>query len=68
MAKAACRGQTTATFFPPKGESAGPAREVCAGCPAQVECFDYAMGDPDLDGLWGGMTARERAALRREAG
>lgn len=67
MARAACRGQGPAAFFPSRGETPGAAREVCAGCPVQVECFDHAMADPDLDGCWGGMTARERAVLRREA-
>ncbi len=67
MAKAACRGQPVDTFFPARGESASPARDLCAGCPVRVQCFDFAMADPELDGCWGGMTARERAALRREA-
>jgi WhiB family redox-sensing transcriptional regulator len=65
MARAACRGTDVNTFFPAQGDRPDSAREVCGGCPVQVKCHDYAMADPDLDGCWGGMTARERAALRR---
>ncbi len=67
MARAACRGWPTAMFFPTRGETPGPAREVCDACPVRVECGDYALSDPDVDGLWAGMTARERGALRRQA-
>ncbi len=67
MRRAACRGQPVAAFFPTRDQSSDAARELCARCPVKVECGGYAMADPDLDGTWGGMTARERAVLRREA-
>ncbi len=56
-----------ATFFATTGQSSDAALEVCAGCPAKLECGDYAMADPDLDGWWAGTSSRQRAALRREA-
>lgn len=41
------------------------ARRICASCPVRAECLDYALGYPDLDGIWAGTTPRERQRLRR---
>lgn len=41
------------------------AKEVCAKCPYRLACLKYAMTDPSLIGIWGGLTEKERAALKR---
>lgn len=64
MARAACAGEPLTTFFGGKGQSAAPAKGVCAGCPVRRECLDHALSDPTLDGVWGGTTERERRTLR----
>jgi transcription factor WhiB len=51
-------------FFPGRGESAGPARQVCAACPVRQACLDYAISNRITHGIWGGLTERERRALR----
>ena len=51
-------------FFPERGESAGPARRVCAACPVREPCLDYAITNRISHGIWGGLTERERRALR----
>ena len=51
-------------FFPGRGETAGPARQVCAGCPVRQPCLDYAITNRITYGIWGGLTERERRALR----
>jgi hypothetical protein len=61
---AACRGTDLAVFFPERGESAGPARRVCAACPVRQSCLDYAISNRIVHGIWGGLTERERRALR----
>ena len=61
---AACRGTDLGVFFPERGESAGPARQVCAGCPVRQACLDYAITNRIASGVWGGLTERERRALR----
>jgi WhiB family transcriptional regulator, redox-sensing transcriptional regulator len=61
---AACRGTDLEVFFPGRGESAGPARQVCAGCPVRQPCLDYAITNRITYGVWGGLTERERRALR----
>lgn len=42
------------------------AKAVCAECPLEQECFEYAMSVPNLDGVWGGTTERERGTLRAQ--
>jgi WhiB family transcriptional regulator, redox-sensing transcriptional regulator len=61
---AACRGAELDLFFPGRGESAGPARQICARCPVRQPCLDYAITNRITHGIWGGLTERERRALR----
>jgi WhiB family transcriptional regulator, redox-sensing transcriptional regulator len=61
---AACRGTDLEVFFPERGESAGPARQICARCPVRQPCLDYAITNRITHGIWGGLTERERRALR----
>jgi WhiB family redox-sensing transcriptional regulator len=61
---AACRGIDLDVFFPGRGESAGPARCVCTACPVRQQCLDYAITNRITHGIWGGLTERERRALR----
>jgi WhiB family redox-sensing transcriptional regulator len=61
---AACRGTDLEVFFPERGQSAEPARQVCAGCPVRQPCLDYAITNRIAYGIWGGLTERERRALR----
>jgi Transcription factor WhiB len=61
---AACRGTDLGVFFPERGESAVAARRVCAACPVRQPCLDYAITNRITHGIWGGLTERERRALR----
>ena len=61
---AACRGADLEVFFPERGESAGPARQVCARCPVRQPCLDYAITNRIAYGVWGGLAEQERRALR----
>jgi WhiB family redox-sensing transcriptional regulator len=61
---ATCRGTDLEVFFPGRGESAEPARRVCAVCPVRQPCLDYAISNRIVHGIWGGLTERERRALR----
>ena len=62
--RAACRGADLDLFFPGRGESAEPARRVCASCPVRQPCLDYALSHGIVHGIWGGLTERDRRALR----
>ena len=61
---ATCHGADLNLFFPERGESAEPARQVCAACPVRQPCLDYAISNRIAYGIWGGLTERERRALR----
>lgn len=60
--EAACAQVDPDLFFPTKGdhESARAAREVCAGCSAIADCLAYALEHREKDGIWGGLTPRQR--------
>ncbi|MEU5097599.1 WhiB family transcriptional regulator [Streptomyces sp. NPDC020996] len=60
-----CRADPDAYFA--QGVRPEVARGLCAGCPCLAECASYALGRPELWGVWGGMTRREREVLRRRA-
>ena len=42
------------------------AKKVCADCPVQALCADYAVENDILYGVWGGTTYRERRAIRAQ--
>lgn len=60
--QAACKGKTS-PFFSRDVEDLAQARRLCAGCSVRDECFEYAMSDRNLQGVWAGLTARERREL-----
>ena len=53
-------------FFPARGESVRDAKAVCAACPVQSECLDFALRLKVAHGVWGGLSERERRTLRRD--
>ena len=69
MAQGACRGQDPSTFFPSRTEpeKVKQAKAVCAGCPVKDSCLEWALYYNERDGVWGGVSARKRRLMRREA-
>ena len=64
--RAACRGARIEVFFPGRGQTAGPARQVCASCPVRQQCLEFAVSNRIADGIWGGLTGPERRALQSD--
>jgi WhiB family transcriptional regulator, redox-sensing transcriptional regulator len=64
--QAVCRGTALNLFYPERGESAGPARQVCAACPVRQQCLEYALTNRITSGIWGGLTERERRPLQSD--
>lgn len=71
---AACADRPTAIFFEVDGESQKArelreraAKRVCFGCTVRADCLREALRDVPSGqyGVWGGLTADERRALRR---
>ena len=65
--EARCLGVDPDLFFPERGEThAGlKAKAVCSACPVREPCLGYAMTYAEKHGVWGGLSERERRALRR---
>lgn len=65
---AACQDEDPELFFPAtyRPPDVAAAREVCARCPITDECLRYALGDPDLEGVWAGTTWPQRHRLRKQ--
>jgi WhiB family redox-sensing transcriptional regulator len=47
-----------------RNQRVNEARALCAGCPVRAECLQFAMVTMQLDGVWGGLTERERQDMR----
>jgi WhiB family transcriptional regulator, redox-sensing transcriptional regulator len=62
--QAACCGTDLDLFYPKRGETAGPARQVCARCPVRQPCLEYALSNRITHGIWGGLTERDRRELQ----
>jgi WhiB family transcriptional regulator, redox-sensing transcriptional regulator len=57
-------GDDPERFFVPGAEQ-HDAKRVCAGCPVRLRCLAEALDNGWDDGVWGGMTERERRTLLR---
>lgn len=69
-----CRGANDDRAFPDErrtpSEDAAYAQELCAGCPVQAECLEFALrtektGRYGAFGIWGGTTPTQRRAMIR---
>lgn len=63
--KAACRGVDPDIFYPVSDEEAEDAKAICAACPVQQACLEWALAVREKDGVWGGATERERRRILR---
>lgn len=64
--RGACKGKGQLFFNDKKRTSVNKAKALCATCPVQVQCLEYAMRNEDY-GVWGGMTLNERRVIRRKS-
>ena len=70
--RAACREYDNVLFFGEEGESElekqareARAKAVCQRCPVSEPCLEFAMDTNQKYGIWGGLTDKERASLKR---
>jgi len=66
--KGACRGYNADAWFPKRGASTRAAKSICRQCDVQVECLEYAVNMGEKHGIWGGLSERERRAIRKKRG
>jgi len=69
MSDAACSTVDCEIFFPEKEgwASAEMAKAICETCAVRDICLRYALDNEIPEGIFGGLTARNRAALRGAA-
>lgn len=64
VAKARCRSGDPEELFV-RGAAQRKAAVICRHCPVAVECLADALDNEMEFGVWGGMTERQRRALRK---
>jgi WhiB family redox-sensing transcriptional regulator len=65
VSDALCAQTDPDAFFPDDGVVPRSAKAVCRVCPVREACLAFAMAHGELyHGVWGGLSALERRALR----
>lgn len=59
---AACTTIDPDLFFPIKGGDNRAAKKICARCEVKIDCL--SLGLYEREGVWGGLSQRERQTLR----
>ena len=66
MARGLCRHEPPTTFFPSDGVGVEVAKRICATCPVQDTCLEYALEQRIDHGVWGGASERQRRRILRK--
>ena len=65
--RAACLGRSPNLWFPEGGAGNSRATQealaICRSCPVSMQCAEYAVAQPELYGIWGGLTQDQRKNL-----
>ncbi len=64
--KARCTEVGGDEFYPEKGQSSVPAKQVCMGCEVRMQCLEWALDNGERFGVWGGKSERERRKIARD--
>ena len=65
---AGCKDKATLIFFPHRGapeDAYDGAKRICAECPVEAACLEYALAARIDHGAWGGTTPTERRRILR---
>lgn len=63
--RSTCKGIAVDVFFLEQHEDL--ARRVCSSCPVRTQCRQWALeAGSSLAGTWGGLSEKERRAVRRK--
>jgi WhiB family redox-sensing transcriptional regulator len=64
--RAACRGVDPDIFYPVSDDDADEAKAVCLSCAVRQACLEYSLAAREREGVWGGLTERERRRILRQ--
>lgn len=56
-------------WFPKKGANGtlvAQAKAICAECPVRAQCLDHALETGSWDGIFGGLSGKERRKVARD--
>ncbi len=71
MLRAKCVDMDLNLFFPGTGRLGAAdtktAVAICQQCPVRQACLDYALERPDMAGVWGGTSHRQRMRILKSA-
>jgi WhiB family redox-sensing transcriptional regulator len=61
-----CQETDPEAFYAEQGDwgSIRQAKKLCESCPVISECAEYAITAMEAYGVWGGLSPRERVAVR----
>lgn len=60
---ALCASELPEAFVSPSATLQAAALAICARCPVREQCLDTAFANDERFGIWGGMTAEDRARV-----
>jgi WhiB family transcriptional regulator, redox-sensing transcriptional regulator len=63
---ARCMGADPEIFHPPPDDEGLEAKAICAICPVREACLEHAIIAREKQGVWGGLSERERRRLVRQ--
>lgn len=68
MRHGACADHDPALWYPKQSRTTPQvmeAKAICRGCRVKDVCLAYALQHNENDGIWGGLTAKERRKLHK---
>jgi WhiB family transcriptional regulator, redox-sensing transcriptional regulator len=63
---ARCLGADPDLFYPVSDDAAEAAKAICVVCPVRELCLEYALTAREKEGVWGGLTEKERRRVIRQ--
>jgi len=66
MEGGSCADHPASTFFPSDGVGVEVAKRICAECPQQGTCLEFALRNRIEHGVWGGASERQRRRLLKQ--
>jgi len=64
--RAACRGVDPGIFYPVSDDDTEEAKAICSSCTVRQSCLEYALSAREREGVWGGLSERERRRIVRQ--
>lgn len=64
--RAACRGHDVELFYSVEEGDVRQALSICSGCEVRAACYEHALANGEVFGVWGGTVETERRRVLRQ--